>query len=219
MLSSTPHRMPKNGQAPNALVMFLHGYGANGDDLIGIGDHWAQVLPEVAFVSPHAPNSVPGYPAGRQWFPISRLDPLELDRGAAAAEADVRRLIDAALAEFALTADRLVLIGFSQGTMMSLQVGLRLAPPPALIVGFSGALPNAGTLSADPARPWPPVLLVHGDADDVVPMQASEAAAARLEALGVEVLFGLARGLGHGISPEGLNHAASRIREALALPA
>jgi phospholipase/carboxylesterase len=158
---------------------------------------------------------VPGYPIGRQWFPISRLDPSELDRGAAAAEADVRGLIDAALAELSLPPERLVLVGFSQGTMMSLQVGLRLPTAPAAIIGFSGALPNPNGLTARPPEAWPTVLLVHGDADEVVPVQASQMAATHLQSLGVPVQFGIAPGLGHGISPEGLNHASQVIRDSL----
>jgi phospholipase/carboxylesterase len=194
--------------------VFVHGYGANGDDLIGLAQSWAGLLPDVLFISPNAPEAVPGYPQGRQWFPISRLDPHLLDQGAREGAGALEGFLSAELDRWGLTPDRLVLVGFSQGTMLSLQVGLRRAVAPAAIVGFSGALPNSATLAAE-AVGRPPVLLIHGDRDDVVPFQASEAAARVLEAAGYPVFFARAQGLGHGISPEGLTYAGQFIRQAL----
>jgi phospholipase/carboxylesterase len=168
----------------------------------------------VAFISPHAPDPVPGFPQGRQWFPISRLDPRLLDQGARDGAAALEGFLESALARWGLTPDRLVLVGFSQGTMMSLQVGLRRAVPPAAIVGFSGALPNAAGLPVEGVG-RPPILLIHGDADDVVPFQASMSAAQILEGLSYPVYFARAQGLGHGISQEGLAYAGNFIRQAL----
>jgi phospholipase/carboxylesterase len=184
------------------LVVLCHGYGSDGNDLIGLAPHWQNQLPGAGFVAPNAPERCAMAGAGYQWFPLSRIDPQETLRGTQAAAPKLDAFIDEELARLKLTGDRLALVGFSQGTMMSLYVGLRRRPAPAAIVGFSGMLVGAETLS--PFEKAPPVLLVHGDADQMIPPQALFMSANALAGAGVPVQWHLSKGLGHGIDPVGL---------------
>ena len=192
------------------LVVFLHGYGADGNDLIEIGRVWQQLLPDAAFVSPHAPEPCGQAPVGRQWFALTFRDPNERWIGVRQARPLLERFIAAELHRLGLPASALGLVGFSQGTMMALHVGLRRPVAPAAIVGYSGLLvvPPDGDLDAFAAeiRARPPVLLVHGDQDDLIPPQALFQAAHGLAALDVPVEWHMSAGVGHGIDPEGLRH-------------
>ena len=189
---SGPRLPPRHGKATH-LVVLCHGYGADGNDLIELAPHWQRVLPGAAFVAPDAPESCPG--AGRQWFPISRLDPHEMHKGVVGAAGALETFLKAELARLALSPDRLALVGFSQGTMMALHVGLGGALRPAAIVGFSGLL-TAALPQMDGAVP---VLLAHGDADAIIPPEALFFTAAALGAAGLGVQWHLSPGLGHGI--------------------
>jgi phospholipase/carboxylesterase len=202
---------PAKGRATE-LVVLLHGYGADGNDLIGLAPHWQPLLPGAAFVAPHAPDRVPGAPSGFQWFPISRIDPHEMRDGVAAAAPRIEEFLDAELARLGLPPERLVLAGFSHGAMLALHLGLRRAIPPAAIIGFSGLL--ASPPPAD--RPRPPVLLTHGDADTVIPVSAMFAAAGTLGAAGVPVQWHLAPGMSHGIDADGLALAGTFLALAFA---
>ena len=198
---SGPHLPPAQGPATN-LVVLVHGYGADGQDLIGLASHWQGLLPTVAFAAPNAPSRVPGGP-GYQWFPISRIDPHEMQKGAEIAGPVLDAYLDAELKRLGLGPERLALVGFSQGTMLSLHLGPRRAIKPAAIVGFSGLLPGPPPAGAD----IPPVLLTHGDSDTVIPPQAMFLAATQLGLAGAMVQWHLARGMGHGVDPEGLTMA------------
>ena len=204
-LLNGPRLPPASGKA-DRLVIFCHGYGADGNDLIGLGQHWQRLMPTAAFVSPHAPERCAMSPMGYQWFGISRLDPAEMARGVSSAAPVLEAFIDAELARLDLDASRLALVGFSQGTMMSLHVGLRRKVSPAAIVGFSGLLAAAERLPAEMTAS-PPVLLVHGDADEVIPVEALYATAQGLGAAGVHAAWHVSRGVGHGIAPDGLDLA------------
>jgi phospholipase/carboxylesterase len=221
-----PRLEPRSGAAKQ-LVVFLHGYGADGKDLIEIGRAWQQYLPDAAFVSPHAPEPCAGAPMGRQWFPLTFRDPDERWKGVNAAAPGLNRFLDAELARRKLPASALALVGFSQGTMMALQVGLRRATAPAAIVGYSGlfVLPNNAEPDAVAAeiKSRPPVLLVHGDQDDLIPVEALFHATQALAALEVPTEFHISAGIGHGIDQEGLRHGgeflARRLRGPAAPPA
>jgi|SRR5476649_1073915 phospholipase/carboxylesterase len=197
MALSGPTLAPARGPATH-LVVLVHGYGADGQDLLGLANHWQGLLPTVAFAAPNAPTRVPGS-AGYQWFPISRIDPHEMQRGVEVAGPQLDEYLDGELARLSLPPENLALAGFSQGTMLSLHVGLRRKVRPAAIVGFSGLL--AGL---PPPGEIPPILLTHGDSDQVIPPQAMFLAAAQLGAAGARVQWHLAHGMGHGIDPEGL---------------
>ena len=204
-----PRLAPRSGPAKQ-LVVFLHGYGADGNDLIEIGRAWQQVLPQAAFVSPHAPEPCGQAPVGRQWFPLTFRDPNERWIGVNKAAPLLERFLEAELAQHELPPSALALVGFSQGTMMALHVGLRRAVAPAAIVGYSGLLVlppelNAEAFAAE-IKSRPPILLVHGDADDLIPVQALFQAAQGLAALEVPVEWHLSAGIGHGIDAEGLRH-------------
>jgi phospholipase/carboxylesterase len=147
--------------------VLVHGYGADGNDLIGLAPHFQRAMPTVSFVAPNAPTRLPGSP-GYQWFPISRLDPKEMQAGVAMAAPVLDAFLDAELARLKLGRERLMLIGFSQGTMLSLAVGL--SKPCAAILGYSGILTNDALPELGPEAP--PVLLVHGDQDATIPIEA-----------------------------------------------
>ena len=156
-----PRLPPAAGGAARQLVVFLHGYGADGNDLIGLGREWAKLLPHAAFVSPHAPEPCGAAPMGRQWFNLTFRDASELVRGVKQASPALDAFLDAELKRHNLPARALALVGFSQGTMMALGVGLRRRPAPAAIVGYSGALATVEALpkdpgigAGDPARAW-----------------------------------------------------------------
>jgi phospholipase/carboxylesterase len=204
-----PRLAPRTGPAQQ-LVVFLHGYGADGNDLIDIGRAWQQLLPRAAFVAPHAPEPCGQAPVGRQWFPLTFRDPDERWIGVNKAAPVLERFLDTELARHQLPPSALALVGFSQGTMMALHVGLRRAVPPAAIVGYSGLLVmpedvNPEAFAAE-IKSRPPVLLVHGDRDDVIPPQALFQATQGLAALGVPIEWHLSPGIGHGIDAEGLRH-------------
>lgn len=212
-----PRVPPASGAPPRKLVIFAHGYGSNGDDLIGLTPHFSDVLPDAAFVSPNAPQGVPGYAGGYQWFPITRLDPTETARGARAAAASLDGFIDAELKRHGLPASACALVGFSQGTMMALHVGLRRPEPLGAILGYSGMLADPEGLAAElPRTTRPPVALVHGDRDDVIPPQALFASVQGLDAAGVPCLWRLENGLPHSIGPGGLALGRAFLKDALA---
>jgi phospholipase/carboxylesterase len=204
-----PRLEPRAGKA-RQLVVFLHGYGADGNDLIDIGRAWQQLLPDAAFVSPHAPRPCAQAPTGREWFPLTFRDPDERWTGVTMAAPALAQFVDAELARRGLGASALALVGFSQGTMMALHVGLRRAVPPAAIVGYSGLLvgPTGGEVAAMKGEitARPPVLLVHGDRDELIPAQALFQSAEGLAALDVPIEWHLSHGVGHGIDAEGLRH-------------
>jgi phospholipase/carboxylesterase len=205
-----PRLEPRAGGAARQLVVFLHGYGADGNDLIEIGRAWQPLMPNAAFVSPHAPEPCAMAGAGRQWFGLTFRDPDERWRGVNSAAPILERFLDAELDRRKLPPSALALVGFSQGTMMALHVGLRRAAAPAAIVGYSGMLVLPGDAVteelAGEIRSRPPVLLVHGDRDDLIPAQALFQAAQGLSALGVPTEWHLSAGIGHGIDGEGLRH-------------
>ena len=202
-----PRIAPRSG-TPKQLVVFLHGYGADGNDLIDIGRAWASLLPDAAFVSPHAPRPCGQAPQGREWFPLTFRDPGERWTGVNSAAPVLESFLDAELARHGLPPSALALVGFSQGTMMSLHVGLRRPVPPAAIVGYSGMLVVPEDVEpekfAAEIRSRPPVLLVHGDQDPLIPVEALFHAAQSLAALGVPTEWHISSGVGHGIDQEGL---------------
>ena len=210
-----PRYGPASGQAPKQLVVLLHGLGADGNDLISLAPYFAQVLPEAAFVSPHAPFPCDMAPFGRQWFSLQERTLETMLGGVRMAAPVLDGFLDVELEKAGLTAERLALVGFSQCTMMALHVGLRREAGPSAIVGFSAAL-LAPELLPEEIASRPPVLLIHGAADEVVPAQSLPAAVAALEANQVPVTQELRPGLGHSIDERGLQLAMGFLAEAFA---
>ena len=196
-------------------MILLHGLGADGNDLIDLAQHLAPLLPDTAFVAPNAPEPCDMAPYGYQWFSLQDRTPSVIAAGVDRSAPILERFIEDQLAKHHLDVRRLALVGFSQGTMMSLHVGPRLSPGPAAIVGFSGALVAPDRLAAE-HRSTPPVLLIHGDADPVVPFQALAAAASGLAAAGIAAETVRRPGLGHGIDGPGLSAAAQFLAKHLA---
>jgi phospholipase/carboxylesterase len=200
---SGPSMPPASGRAPRQLVVFLHGFGADGNDLIGLAPYFAPLLPDAEFVSPHAPYPCEMAGFGRQWFNVYDPDPssrLPAIRGAAKI---IDRFLDGALAARRLADSALALVGFSQGTMMSLFTAPRRAKPCAAVVGYSGRLESPDLLAAE-ARSRPPVLLVHGDRDELLPVELLDRAAATLASAGFQVEHHIRPGLGHSIDEVGI---------------
>jgi phospholipase/carboxylesterase len=212
---SGPIRKPAAGGAPRQLVILLHGLGADGNDLIGLAPYWAPLLPEAEFLAPDAPFPCDMAPFGRQWFSLQDRSSVSILAGVRAAAPILDAFIDDALEARNLEESRLALVGFSQGTMMSLYVGLRRAKALAGIVGFSGALIGSETLPQD-IRSRPPVLLIHGDSDEIVPFQALALAEQGLKAAGVRVESLICPGLGHGIDEAGLKRGGEFLRQIFA---
>lgn len=214
-----PRFGPAAGGAPRQLVILLHGWGADGNDLIGLAPPLAPLLPNAEFLSPDAP-----YPCeagfGRQWFSLGDRTPQggmsepAMTARMAAVAPQLEAFIADALAARKLTPDKLALVGFSQGTMMALYVGLRLSSPPVGILGYSGHLVGANELPPTPGAK-PEILLVHGEDDEILPVAASRHAEATLKRLGFAVSAVYRPGLGHGIDEDGLRQGARFLKRVL----
>jgi phospholipase/carboxylesterase len=219
MTTLTGPERPAASGAADSIVVFLHGYGADGADLIGLADPLAPHLPDTRFFAPDAPQRSEANPMGYQWFPIPWLDGTpEAEARAAAVRsfALLDRWLDALPGETGIGPERTVLVGFSQGAMMALHVGLRRTAALAGIVGFSGRLLEPEALAGEIVT-RPPVLLIHGDVDPVVPFESLGLAETALRAAGIETLTHVSRGVGHGIAPDGLTLALQFIQARLGL--
>ncbi len=203
MSISGPTYGPAAAGAPRQLVVLLHGYGSDGHDLLGLAPHWAQMLPRAEFISPNAPFPCELAPYGRQWFGFEGRDAQMILGEAQTAAAILNGFIDEQLAKRGLDESALALVGFSQGTMMSLHVALRRQRPAAAVVGYSGRL-IAPDLLPQEIKSRPRILLVHGDADPVVPFQSLREAVNVLELVGIEVTAERRPRLAHAIDEEGL---------------
>ena len=213
---SGPTAEPAAGGPAHQLVVLLHGVGAGGDDLIGIASLVADLLPHAAFVAPDGPFAYDLAPFGRQWFSLQDRSPAALSAGVRAAVPPLEAYVEAQLRARGLDGAALALVGFSQGTMTALHMALRRASPCAAVVGFSGALLDPVRLP-DEVRSRPRVLLVHGDADEVVNPACLGQAEAALAAVGVPVLAEMRPGLGHGIDGPGLALAGHFLRQSFGL--
>jgi phospholipase/carboxylesterase len=205
---------PRTGGPPRQLVVLLHGYGSSGADMIALAPHWQEALPDALFLAPNAPQRCGLMGAGYQWWGLTGFAPSALAAGAAAAAPAVDAFIDKKLEQYGLTEADLALIGFSQGTMMALHVGLRRARTVAAVVGYSGMLTSVADL-AQHDRPHPPVLLVHGSADPVVPVGALSLAESELKRLGVAVTTHVSFGVPHSVDPAGLRLGRDFVAKAL----
>jgi phospholipase/carboxylesterase len=205
-----PRIAPRSRRPARQLVIFLHGYGADGNDLIELGRAWQNLLPDAAFVSPHAPEPCAQAATGRQWFSLTFREKNERWVGVNKAAPALEHFIGEELKRNNLPGTALALVGFSQGTMMALHAGLRRAERPAAIVGYSGlfVLPDGAQPEAmsGEIKARPPILLVHGDRDDLIPAQALFLSAQYLAALEIPAEWHMSAGIGHGIDQEGLRH-------------
>jgi phospholipase/carboxylesterase len=209
-----PVQKPLSGGKPKKIVLLLHGVGADGNDLIALAPVWARLLPDAEFVSPNAPFPCDMAPYGYQWFSLQDRSPEAILAGVRAAAPILDGFIDDLLAARGLAEKDLALVGFSQGTMMSLYTALRRERAVAGILGFSGALVGPEALPAE-IRSRPRVLLVHGDADPIVPYQALAMAERSLKAAGVPVETLTCPGVEHGIDEAGLRAGAAFLKDVL----
>ena len=218
MALSGPSRPPLAGGKPRRLVILLHGLGADGNDLIGLQQYWARLVPDAEFVSPNAPFPCDMAAYGYQWFSVQDRTPAAMLAGVRAAAPILDAYIDEELQKRGLAEGDAALVGFSQGTMMSLFVGLRRERPLAGILGYSGRLIGPELLAGE-LRTRPPVLLVHGTEDPLVPFASMAAAETALKAAGVPVETLACPGIEHSIDPEGLQRGGLFLRQVLSAPA
>lgn len=208
-------RAPVSGET-RSCVVFLHGYGANGADLLGLADPLGEHLPDTLFVAPDAPEDCAGAPMGFQWFPIPWIDGSSEEESMAGmnrAVEDVNAFLDALMVDEDLMPEQVAIFGFSQGTMMALHVAPRREDPVAGLVAFSGRLLQPEVL-ADEVVSKMPVLLVHGDQDDVVPVQSLPEAAEGLQNAGFKEVFAhIQKGTAHGIAQDGLSVSLAFLRD------
>ena len=206
---------PRSGGAPKKLVLLLHGFGSSGTDVISLAQQWQEALPDTLFLAPHAPQRCGTMGAGYQWLGLSGFAPSVLAAGAASAAPAIDAFIDRKLAQYGLSEADLAIVGFSQGTMMALHVALRRPRAVAAVVGYSGML--AGTLGLSHGElPKPPVLLVHGTADPVVPIAALHMSESELKRLGVDITTHVSYGVAHTVDPVGLRLGRDFVAEAFA---
>lgn len=193
-----PVQEPVSGGPARQLVILCHGVGSDGHDLIGLAPYFAKVLPDAKFIAPNAPYQFDQAPFGYQWFSLGDMSMANRLAGTQAAAPILDDFIDEQLAAHGLDEAQLALVGFSQGTMVSLHVGLRRQRQLAGIVGYSGMLIGRELL-AEEIKSRPPVLLMHGDADDMVPPENLGEAVATLQSVGVPVRHEMRQALGHGL--------------------
>ncbi|MFO1185395.1 MAG: alpha/beta fold hydrolase [Bauldia sp.] len=189
---------------PTSVVVFLHGFGADGNDLIDIGRRWSHRLPATAFIAPHAPQARTDAPYGRQWFPLGNLDPAAVVDGLPEATMELDRFLDQEAQRLGISESRIALVGFSQGAMLALHLAPRRRRPLGAVISYSGLLIAPQDLSTA-VRSRPPILLVHGSADEVIPAGALRAAADALGAAGLAAEWHLRPGLGHSIDQVALD--------------
>ncbi len=202
----------KSGEV-SSVVVFLHGYGADGADLLGLADPLAEHLPDTVFYAPNAPERCIGSPMGYQWFPIPWIDGSSeeaAEAGMDKAVDDLNGYLDSVMADEDVLPEQVVVLGFSQGAMMALHVLPRREDPVAGIIGISGRLLRPELLE-DEVKCKPPVLVIHGDQDEVVPPISMPEAGDALQNVGFEVYGHVMKGTGHGIAPDGLGVALSFI--------
>lgn len=210
----THTRSPRSGAKPKKIVLSLHGLGSNGMDLLGLAPYWAQALPDAVFVSPDAPFLCDMAPMGFQWFSLQDRSPDVMLAGIEEATPILNAYIDQLLAHYGLADNDLALVGFSQGTMMSLYAGPRRQNKIAGILGYSGALLGGEGLSAADIQK-PPVHLIHGEADDIVPVSAYHQAVSLLTANGFEVSGHTTPYLPHSIDDEGIESGLAFLSKCL----
>ncbi len=213
---SGPMLAPKTGKAKRLMVL-LHGYGSDGNDLIGLARYWQSALPEMLFVAPNAPEKCPMNPAGYQWFDLDLNREISRLSGSKNARPVLEEFLDQLWQQTGFDASNTFLVGFSQGAMMALDVGLRLKKQPLGIISFSGGLIGEDDWESD-IKIKPPVCLVHGEGDDVVPVSLSINSKTRLEKIEIKTAMQIEPGLGHTISVEGLGFALAFMRELLLEP-
>lgn len=213
-----PRLSPLNGGAAKQLVVLLHGYAADGDDIISLGKQWQRMLPDAAFAAPSAPEFCSSPPMGFEWFDTSSADPADHWRGVQAATPALNAFIDGELAAYALDGWALAIAGFSQGAIMALHVGLRRQPGPTAIASLSGTLIGVDKLEEE-IESRPEVMLIHGDRDQIIPLQALQYAQTALQREGVPVRAHIAQGIAHDIDGESTWLAGAFLREAFGFQA
>jgi phospholipase/carboxylesterase len=204
---SGPMLGPKEGEAKRVVVL-LHGYGSDGNDLIALGSYWQPILPDALFVAPNAPHVCDINPMGYQWFPLEMDRAISRLTGGETARPVIKSFLEDVWRQTGFGPGQTILGGFSQGAMMALDVGLRLEEPLAGIVAFSGGVISPDEIG-DHIKSKPPVCLIHGAEDDVVPVSMSVRGGEALKKAGVDVQVHVSPATGHSIAQDGLEVAGA----------
>ncbi|MEQ8282553.1 MAG: phospholipase [Parvibaculum sp.] len=212
-MTLTALRRPAASGKPEWLVVFLHGYGSSGAELMSFADYWRSSMPSVAFAAPDGLS--PAKDGGFQWIGKRPAGDPRLYDDAVAATPALQAFLDAELAAHDLGPERLALVGFSQGTVMALHLGLRRAVAPAAVLGYSGGLVGADKLN-DEIISKPPVMLVHGEQDALAPLYGMMASVKVLSAAGVVCQGVPVPGLGHEVNADALIYGARFLLSAFA---
>ncbi|MDX1974050.1 MAG: alpha/beta fold hydrolase [Rickettsiales bacterium] len=210
-----PSRKPYSGGKAKQLVVVLHGWGADGANLIDLADMLSPTLPDAHFIAPNAPYVCEVNPYGYQWFSLMDRHPQHMLDGVRGAAEILDRFLDDQLKALGLDNSKLAIMGFSQGTMTGLHVALRRSPQIAALVGFSGALIAPELLQTE-IKTRPPVCLIHGEADDVVPFHSLDLATKGLAAAGIKAETTARPYLGHSIDMDGIRLAGAFLKKAFA---
>lgn len=205
-----PRHDARSSEPAQKLIVLLHGYGADGNDLIELAKIWGPLVPDAAFVAPHAPDACCIAPSGRQWFDLSTKDPQAYQQGVLAVAPALNKFIDQEVARLQIKAKDVLLAGFSQGAMMALHVGLRRSIPPKGILSLAGRLISPHLLEKE-IMGTPPVCLIHGEDDEVVPIFNMVQAEKALRGFDIELSTLKRPGLAHNIDEESVHFAGNFI--------
>lgn len=208
---SGPFKIPLKLTKPDKLVVFLHGVGSDGHDLISLSDEFAGIFPNAIFLSPNAPFPYDAYTMGYQWFSLEDRSPEKLYQGIKTALPILQNYIDENLAKYNLSYENLVLIGFSQGTMMALQLAPRLEEKCFAVIGFSGALVNPIDLEKE-KKSNPPICLIHGREDQVVTASQHQYSVMHLKQMNLLSEEHLIKDLAHSINSSAIKFAQNFLK-------
>jgi len=209
---SGPFKLPFGKELPQKMVVFLHGVGADGYDLLSLSDEFVEALPPSVFLAPNAPFSYDMFPMGYQWFSLKEYTEDKLYEGIKVALPILQNYIEQNLVKYQLNFKDLILIGFSQGAMMAVQLALRLPEACQAVISYSGAIVKPDILAQE-IKSKPPIMLFHGDKDQVLPAENLFNADQALEKMGIPARSYLLENVGHSISLEAIEMSQNFLKE------
>lgn len=202
----------KSGDTYKNAVIFLHGYGANSNDLIGIANLWIESLPNTIFLSPNAPFECDFSPNAYQWFELTSISPDSIGDGLKKAGPYLNDYIDHVSNTFKVEEKNIFFVGFSQGTMMALYHLCKRENRCAGLLGYSGLLFENENFKSEIKSKFP-IKLYHGKKDELINYQNSIEASKKLKKFGFDIDYSLSDDLGHGIDDKGIQLGLNFIKK------